>query len=136
MAVRVTWPPGAGPRIGRSDVEDACGSLGDGGGVLPSLGPAYSGVRHNLIEADLDEGRTGGANGVVVTVALLAGDQEFLSISRSGPRKAFHAAGIEAGEDGGGSQGESGSTPRRDNSRCRSGMTGQNLRSGHLQFLE
>ena len=62
--------------VGGGNIQHPGGPLGELGFVLPGFGPADPGVRHDLVEPHLDEGRPGGPHRVVVAIALFAGDDK------------------------------------------------------------
>ncbi len=75
--------------------------------VLPGFGTANAGAGQDFLKADLDEFRTAGADGVIVSVAVFAGHDELVR-KVVAARQPLHAAQIVAGQDGGGSKRERG----------------------------
>jgi hypothetical protein len=125
------WGAGVGGLV----EEDGDGVGGEGGLVLPEFGAADTGVADDLVEADVDEFGPGCADGMVVAVALFAGDEE-LAPHAGGIGEAFHAAGVEPGEDRGGTEGECGGGTGGDEARFGPGVSGDLARGGGLELFE
>ncbi len=60
---------------------------------FPRLGSPHARAGDDFVEADFDEPHAGGAHGVIVTIAMLARDDEFVR-HRLGEGQLLHAAKV------------------------------------------
>ena len=80
-------------RAGREDVQHAGRLRAERGFVLPGLDAAHAGAGGDFVETDFDQPGTAGPRGVVVAIAMLAGDDQLVGKSVA-VRQSLHARDV------------------------------------------
>ncbi len=102
--------------------------------IFPGFGAADPRVGRDFVEPHFDEPGSRGTDGVVITVSVFAGHDEFIWKTVAA-RQPFHPPDVPARQDGGRAQRQRRGCSSGHQSGLRSGRRGDPHRGGRLQLL-